>query len=231
MKYLIVAAHPDDEVLGAGGTMFNLSSSGHEVHVAFMASEVEERNARPDDKKLRTDISESLAILGTSSIFYGGFPNIKMNTVPHLHCVQFVESIIEKIAPDFIITHHPNDLNNDHNHTSLAVQAASRLFQRGQVDPLNALLFMEVPSATDWALNTSMNFFSPNIFFHIAKEGLDKKISALDKYSGVMRPFPHPRSSEVITGLAACRGGQSGYEYAEAFELAFGRLSVKFRSL
>lgn len=82
---------------------------------------------------------------------------------------------------------------------------------------------MEVPSATDWALNKSMNKFNPNIFFEVGEEAIDKKIEALSKYKGVMRPYPHPRSYEALKGLAAYRGGQAGMVYAECFESVFRR--------
>lgn len=83
---------------------------------------------------------------------------------------------------------------------------------------------MEVPSATDWALNNASNDFRPNTYFGVGKEAVEKKIEALSQYRGVMRPYPHPRSNEVLLGLAAYRGGQSGCEYAEAFESVIRRI-------
>ena len=80
---------------------------------------------------------------------------------------------------------------------------------------------MEVPSSTEWSMNTSQNPFVPNLFVEIGKEGLEKKLEALSAYVGVMRPYPHPRSVEALTGLAACRGAQAGIDYAEAFQSVF----------
>lgn len=83
---------------------------------------------------------------------------------------------------------------------------------------------MEVPSATEWALNTAMNIFRPDTFVEVGKESVIKKIEALSQYRNVMRPYPHPRSEEGIMGLAAYRGGQSGCDYAEAFQTAMRRI-------
>lgn len=224
MAYLIVAAHPDDEVLGAGATMYKLAQRGEEVNVCIMCGQAMARAHRPTDNELAEDTSSSMSILGVKRVFLGNFPNIQFNSVPHLELVQFIEKAIVECGADVLITHHPADLNNDHLHTSLACQAAARLFQRrSDVKPLRELLFMEVPSATEWGLNTAMGKFEPDTFFEVGKEAVDKKIEALSQYRGVMRDYPHPRSREALEGLAAFRGGQSGCRYAESFECAFRR--------
>ncbi len=224
MAYLIVAAHPDDEVLGAGATMYKLAQRGEEVNVCILCGQAMARAHRPTDNELAEDTTSSMSILGVKRLFLGNFPNIQFNSVPHLELVQFIEKAIVECGADVLITHHPADLNNDHLHTSLACQAAARLFQRrSDVKPLRELLFMEVPSATEWGLNTAMGKFEPDTFFEVGKEAVDKKIEALSKYRGVMRDYPHPRSREALEGLAAFRGGQSGCRYAESFECAFRR--------
>jgi LmbE family N-acetylglucosaminyl deacetylase len=148
-----------------------------------------------------------------------------MNTVPHLHLVQFIESAIKDSNPDIVITHHPSDTNNDHLQTSLACQEAIRLFQRRpDVKPIAEFWYMEVPSCTEWALNTGLNRFQPNLFIEVGLDGVEAKIKALSMYRGVMRPYPHPRSAEAIKGFAAYRGCQSGCSYAEAYEVALRRI-------
>ncbi len=225
MNYLIVVAHPDDEVLGAGATMYKLSQAGHSINVCIMSGEVNARNSRPNLDELSLDLDDSMNVLGVNRVFKGNFPNIELNTVSHLKLVQFIENAIIETNAEVVFTHHPADLNNDHLHTSLACQAAVRLFQRrNDIAPLKELLFMEVPSATEWGLNESMQKFNPNTFVEVGEDGIDKKIEALSMYRGVMREFPHPRSNEVIKGLAANRGGQSGTVYAEAFQSVFRRL-------
>lgn len=224
MSYLIVVAHPDDEVLGAGATMYRLAQEGHSVNVCILSGEVNARNFRPTTYELNEDVNNSMSILGVESVITGNFPNIEFNNTGHLKLVQFIESAILETNADVVFTHHPADLNNDHLHTSMACQAAVRLFQRrNDVVPLKELLFMEVPSSTEWGLNKAMNQFSPNTFIEVGEVGVDKKIEALTQYRGVMRNYPHPRSMEAIKGLAAYRGGQSGMIYAEAFESVFRR--------
>jgi len=156
--------------------------------------------------------------------YHADFPNIKMNTVPHLELVQFIEKCIEDFGAEAIITHHPSDTNDDHRVTNHAVQAACRLFQRRENIPaLRRLMYMEVLSSTEWSLDSSASRFAPNYFVEIGREGLDIKLQALAEYKGVMRPYPHPRSSEAIEGLAAYRGAQLGCNYAEAFECVLWR--------
>ena len=220
MKYLLVVAHPDDEVLGAGASMFRWSREGHQIDVAIMCTEAKARAYRPEDKELDEDLNASSDFLGIHRKFEATFPNIEMNTVPHLKLVQFIESAIRESEPDIIITHHPADTNNDHLQTSMACQEAVRLFQRRpEVKRVRELWYMEVPSCTEWKINSAMVSFNPNCYVEVGKEGVDAKVKALSMYRGVMRPYPHPRSSEYITGLAAMRGGQWGQKYSEAFEV------------
>ena len=220
MKYLVVVAHPDDEVLGAGATINKLIKQGNEVAVAIMSGHAAAR--ANISETLSDDEANAMAIMGVEKVFHADFPNIKMNTVPHLELVQFIEKCIEDWQAEAIITHHPSDTNIDHQETGKAVNAACRLFQRTDGVPvLKELMYMEVPSSTEWNLNTSENYFKPNYFIEIGEEGLRVKIEALSAYKGVMRPFPHPRSEKGIEGLAAYRGVQSGRNYAEAFECVF----------
>lgn len=220
MKYLLVVAHPDDEVLGAGASMFRWSREGHQIDVAIMCTEAKARAFRPEDKELDEDLNASSDFLGIHRKFEATFPNIEMNTVPHLKLVQFIESAIRESEPDIIITHHPADTNNDHLQTSMACQEAVRLFQRRpEVKRVRELWYMEVPSCTEWKINNAMVSFNPNCYVEVGKEGVDAKVKALSMYRGVMRPYPHPRSAEFIEGLAAYRGGQWGLMYAEAFEV------------
>lgn len=220
MNYLFVVAHPDDESDAAGGTIHKLIQEGHNVAVAIMVSQAAAR--RDLSETLSADEEEALGILGVKKVYHADFPNIKMNTVPHLELVQFIESCIDDWKVDAIVTHHPTDTNNDHVMTSYAAQAACRLFQRRPGIPqLKLFMYMETPSATEWSLDSSTKRFIPNYYVEIGKEGLETKIKALQAYKGVMRPYPHPRSNEAYEGLAAYRGCQAGLKYAEAFEIVY----------
>lgn len=222
MKILIVVAHPDDEVLGAGATIAKLVREGHEVAVATMANHAAAR--ANISATLADDQARAHAILGVEKDYAADFPNIQMNTVPHLHLVQFIEKCIEDFGAECIFTHYPADTNIDHAMTSQAASAAARLFQRKPGVPrLKKFAYMEVPSSTEWSFDTSVRPFTPNTFVEIGSEGVELKLKALAAYSGVMRPYPHPRSPESIRGLASVRGSQSGCEYAEAFETVFQR--------
>lgn len=222
MNYLVVVAHPDDEVLGAGATIHKLIKLGHKVAIATMANHAAARANISDT--LVADQSKAFKLMGVTKTYAADFPNIKMNTVAHLDLVKFIESCIEDFQAEAIITHHPSDTNNDHVQTSYAVQAASRLFQRKEnVPALKELLYMEVPSSTEWSFDSSSNRFTPNYFVEIGKDGVELKLKALNAYKGVMREYPHPRSNEAIEGLAAYRGVQAGCNYAEAFECVFKR--------
>lgn len=222
MNYLVVVAHPDDEVLGAGATIKKLVSQKNRVAICVMSGKAAARANISDT--LQLDMETALKRLGVEKKYQADFPNIKMNTVAHLDLVQFIESCIEDFGADAIITHHPSDTNNDHVVTSQAVQAACRLFQRRpNIPSLKLLMYMEVLSSTEWALCSSANRFTPNVFVEVGKRGIEEKLDTLRFYKGVMRDYPHPRSSEAIMGLAAYRGVQSGCDYAEAFECVFRR--------
>lgn len=220
MIYLSITAHPDDEILGFGGSTAVLTKGGHQVHNLILSGDVEARRYRPDSNVLAANIQRAQQIVGAESPILGPFPNIQFNTVSHIELVQFIEKVIEDIQPDVVITHHPYDLNNDHYHTSKACQAAVRLFQRKPVKPLKAFYFMEVPSSTDWAFPVDGQQFRPDTFIEIGEEGLRRKIKALYAYEGVMRPYPHPRSDEAIRALAVLRGSQVGRNLCEGFQTA-----------
>ena len=223
MNYLFVVAHPDDEILGAGATLRQLAVQGHHVAVAVMCANAA---ARKDlSPPLSEDEAKAMSLVGVERTFSADFPNIKMNTIPHLDLVQFIEKAIAGWQADAIVTHHPSDVNIDHQETSRAATAAARLFQRTTgVPALRFFAYMEVPSCTEWSLVLPSNRFQPNWFVEIGAAGVDLKIRALSAYAGVMRPYPHPRSPEALRGLAAYRGAQAGCDYAEAFETVFARL-------
>lgn len=220
MNYLFVVAHPDDESNAAGGTIYRLVQEGHRVAVAIMVSKAAARMNL--SSTLASDEEKAMAILGVERVYHADFPNIKMNTVPHLDLVQFIEACIDDFQAEAIVTHYPIDVNSDHVMTSEAAQAACRLFQRRETSyKLKLFMYMETPSSTEWSLDSSSNRFSPNCFKEIGREGLDAKLRALAEYTGVMRPYPHPRSTEAFEGLAAFRGCQAGVKYAEAFDIVF----------
>lgn len=220
MNVLIVVAHPDDEVLGCGMAGALLAEQGHSVRACFLVGHAEARGGLPQDGGLQADMEKAQAILGFGAPILGSFPNIRLNTVPHLELVQFVEKALLETNADLVFTHHPADVNDDHLHTSRATQAAIRLFQRRPGVRRARLYFAEILSSTDWALPGGPAQFSPDTFID-GTRSIERKLEAMRAYRGVMRDAPHPRSEQVLRALAQYRGGQCGLMQAEAFQSAF----------
>ena len=224
--FLVVVAHPDDETLGFGGTSHMLTANGCRVHSAIVVGDAEARGTRPDTRQLWIDTERAHERLGMEPPIRGHFPNIRLNTVPHLELVQFIEDAIRATKPDVVVTMHPSDINDDHHQVSLACQAAARLPQRQpDVHAISALFFMEVLSSTEWSIAPGSPF-RPGVFFEIGQEGLEAKLAALESYQGVMRTYPHSRSREAVSALATLRGSAAGLHLAECFEVGFLRVSA-----
>lgn len=227
MNVLIVVAHPDDEVLGCGATGAALAADGHGVRACILSGAAGARVGRPGTNELRDDTLRAQAVLGFGEPFLGDFPNLRLNTVPHLELVQFVERAMVDAGATVLFTHHPRDLNDDHGHVARACQAAARLPQRrSDVARVRELCFMETQSSTEWSVPNGSAPFDPDTFFPIPAALVDRKIEALACYRGVMRPPPHPRSAELVRALAALRGSQCGSAHAEAFMTAYRLLDV-----
>jgi len=217
---LVVAAHPDDEVLGCGGTIARLSAEGAEAHVAFLADGESSRGG--DGGKLAVSIRErhaaaakACAILGAASTHFLDFPDNQLDGVTLLSVVQRIEELIAKARPDMVITHHAGDLNVDHRRAHEATVTACRP-QPGQ--GISTMLSFEVPSSTDWQPRGSAAPFVPDWYFNITAF-LERKLAALDAYANEIRHWPHPRSREGVVHLARWRGATIGVEAAEAFML------------
>lgn len=219
MKYLIVAAHPDDEALGAGATMRHLASEGHEVYVCLLSHWSPTR-----DDNLKDGIKKSHAILGVKDSHIGDFGCMRFKDADHHEIVRFIESSIKEFQPDVIITHHPADIHVDHGVTAECCLEAAKLPQRQiiNIPPIRKILFMEVPSSTDWNVNTANGIFVPNTFASVNVNDVYSKLEAIGVYKDVIRKHPHPRSQETIESLARVRGSQCGECFAEAFQLVFG---------
>jgi len=217
-RTLVVVAHPDDEALGCGGTIAKMAAAGHEVHIAFMADGVGARQKSGRSKnsqaaQRRANAQKACSILGAASSSFEPFPDNRMDSVDLLDVVQRIEALVTKYRPRTVLTHHAGDLNIDHRRVHDAVVTACRP-QKGH--PVDALLFFEIPSSTEWQTPGSGPFFAPNYFVDISGV-LDVKQRALAAYKAELRPWPHPRSREGIEALARWRGATIGTEAAEAF--------------
>jgi len=221
---LVVAAHPDDEVLGCGGTMAAHAARGDEVHIAILAQGLTSRGAasQAEFERLHAAAAQAQTILGASTLALFDFPDNRMDTVALLDVVKVVEGLIEQYRPSTVYTHFAADLNIDHRRTHEAVITACRPLPG---HPVERVLCFEVPSSSEWLPASSGQPFVPN-WFNSIELTLDKKLAALAAYAGEMRPFPHPRSLEAVGHLAAWRGASAGFGAAEAFVLARQRIVI-----
>lgn len=213
---LVVAAHPDDEVLGCGGTIAMHNFQGDKIYVVFMTDGVKSRTQFSDEDVInRADASKSVqSILNIENMNFLGFEDNKMDNVPLLQIVKKLEAIINEIQPTIIYTHHYGDLNVDHQLTHNVVMTACRPLPNFIVKEIYGF---EVLSSTDWS-NSQKFSFKPNYFVDISKHIL-KKIGAAKAYNDEMREPPHSRSIKHIEVLAQHRGFSVGVEMAEAFEV------------
>lgn len=216
-KVLVVAAHPDDEVLGCGGTVARHVDEGDVVHILFMADGVTSRRLfnKYDLEKRNKAAYESCEILGTESPQFLGLPDNKMDTVALLDIVQKLEKIIDKTKASVIYTHHDQDLNIDHRITHQAVITACRPQPESNI---NEIYSFEILSSTEWNSPSTKNTFIPNRFVDISKS-IERKIKALNAYEEEMREFPHSRSIETVKLLAKFRGSTVGLRAVESFKV------------
>ena len=215
---LVVAAHPDDEVLGCSGTVARHVSDGDNVHTVFMSDGVTSRSGVDSNEvEARKQSAKNASnILGISeSPRFLGFPDNRMDTIALLDIVQTLEQVINEIDPEVVYTHHLGDLNIDHQITHQAVLTASRPMPGNTIE---AVLNFEVPSSTEWQFSTSNIPFCPNWFIDIS-DHLGTKLQALRCYEGEMREWPHARSYQSVEHLARSRGATIGVDSAEAFTL------------
>jgi LmbE family N-acetylglucosaminyl deacetylase len=219
---LVLAAHPDDEVLGVGGTIAHHTASGDQVHVAIAAEgataryETREARARHAEiDSLRSAARKAAGLLGVKSVRFLGLPDNRCDSVDRLDIVKAIESIVAELRPDTVYVHHCGDVNIDHRILHEATFTACRP-QPGH--PVRRLLSFETPSSTEWTPPHSLPPFLPTVFLDISRHW-PAKLAALGAYEAEVRPPPHPRSADAIEHLARWRGATAGLEMAEAFML------------
>jgi LmbE family N-acetylglucosaminyl deacetylase len=226
-KVLIIAAHPDDEILGCGGTIAKLIKNNCKVDVLFLSEGVSARAKLGETRKWDDEIlaREAMAMaaakyLGFSVIGFMRNPNLRMDLLSILDITKSVQNILIENKPDIIFTHHYGDLNTDHQICFNAVITACR---PSGIDFIESIFSFEVPSSTEWSSSVNLPSFRPNYFVNIDSE-IESKLGALNYYDFEMRKFPHPRSKENIKALSQIRGSEIGFEFAEAFMLIRGGL-------
>ncbi len=222
MKVLIVAAHPDDEVLGCGATIPKIArKTDNEVYTLILGDGITSRYS--EDELDTTEVKEQVERINNCALEAGKILGVRetktyrnlccrFDTVPLLNIIKIIEREIERIQPQVIYTHWPHDVNIDHKKVYDAVLSATRPLPHSCV---KTIFSFEVLSSTDWVFRSQ---FSPNVYENV-EETLETKIRALQIYESEIREFPHPRSVEAIKTLARKRGTEVGINSAEAFEL------------
>jgi LmbE family N-acetylglucosaminyl deacetylase len=214
-KVLVVAAHPDDEVLGCGGTIARHSSDGDEVYVIYMTNGVEARGENTQAVIERAEAAEkSCKNLGVKSYEFFDFPDNQMDTVALLKIIQAIEGVIKRFRPEVIYTHHVGDLNIDHQLTHRAVMTACRPVPEFCVREIYAF---EVASASEWQ-TPGVDTFIPNVFIDISRY-LEKKNKSLHAYSMELKDWPHARSLKALETKDSTTGSVVGQGHTEAFML------------
>ena len=221
-RILAVVAHPDDEVLGVGGTLARYASAQIPVNVIILGEGATSRdtgvggNVHRSSVPLLVDAAKKAAnILGYLPPHHAHLPDNKLDTLPLLDIIRHIEPIIDKFKPTRVYTHHGGDLNIDHRITHEAVVTACRPIPKSIIRGLYAF---ETLSSTEWRPALTAIPFSPNRFVDVTPQ-LDQKIRALNCYAEEIAPFPHARSIQAVTALAHLRGASVGLEAAEAFSV------------
>jgi N-acetylglucosamine malate deacetylase 1 len=221
MTILVIAAHPDDEVLGCGASIAKWTAVGKEVHILIMAEGITSRSVTRDvDKSKELSILGKAAqqagtILGATSIKLLDFPDNRMDSLDRLDVVKAIEDEIDRLQPHTVATHHCGDVNIDHRIIHEAVVTACRPHPGHSV---RRMLAFEIASSTEWQPPGSNVSFQPNWFEDVSAT-LTNKLEALNVYQSEMREWPHARSLKNIEHMARCRGSSVGCDAAEAFIL------------
>ena len=214
-KILIIAAHPDDEILGCGGTISKLKNENN-INIIFMTNGVSSRgkNKLKEIEKRKNSCLKLFKYLSIPKPIFFNFPDNQMDKIPLLKIVKKVEKQIRSIKPDIIFTHYSHCLNIDHKKTFEAVMTACRPINKLTV---KKILSFEIPSSTEWALYDGKQF-QPNFFIDVSKN-IEEKIKLIKFYKNEIRDYPHSRSLKAIKSLASIRGVSCGVKFAEGFYL------------
>ena len=223
-RVMVVVAHPDDEVLGLGGTINRLIETYSIVtHLVILGEGITSRSNTRDVaiwneelKEHKSNIQIAQSIIGYHSASIYDYPDNRFDTVPLLDLVKTVEAEKKRFSPDLIFTHHGGDLNIDHQKTFEAVMTACRPMKEESV---KTILCFETMSGTEWRASSDPRHFIPNMYISFKEKHLQKKIQAMESYKYESRQFPHPRSPEAIKNRAKMWGIAVGKEFAEPFTL------------
>jgi LmbE family N-acetylglucosaminyl deacetylase len=214
---LIVAAHPDDEVLGCFATVAKMINQGYSAYTLILSGGKTSRGSvtNKELELLQQEMFEANRFIGIKRVFTKDFPDNAFDTVSLLEIVKEIEDIKNQTKPEIIFTHHIGDMNIDHQIVHKAVLTATRPMKD---ETVKTIYSMEVPSSTEWNCFSKDTAFIPNVFFDVT-ETIELKVKALEKYQSELRLYPHPRSLHHIKELAKVNGTKVGLNYSENFIL------------
>lgn len=209
---LAIGAHPDDEVLGVGGTLAKHAAANHDVHVLIVT---EGTTAQYDDESViaakREAACRCARKLGVTDVRFGELPDMRLDSVDHIQVNEIIEEAVADLNPDVVYTHSAQEVNKDH----IAVHESTLVATRPPTN-VSRVYAYEAPSSTEWTVGEHR--FAPSVYVDITDQ-LDKKVAAFQEYETEVREPPHPRSPSRIRSLAKHRGSAAGFDAAEAYEL------------
>jgi len=214
-KILFIVAHPDDEVLGCGGTILKHIAQGNEVSILILGEGETSREVGSNVQKRQNQAQLVAELLGVEKLFLEQLPDNKFDSLALLEVIKIIEKYVLKIKPEIIYTHFANDLNIDHRVTFKAVLTACRPQPNFFV---KRIFSFEVLSSTEWQAKNFGKVFRPTVYENVT-DFIEKKLKVMQTYEKEIREYPHPRSLKGIKVQAQYRGIESGYKFAEAFQL------------
>jgi LmbE family N-acetylglucosaminyl deacetylase len=215
IRTLIIAPHPDDEILGCGGTLLRRKNEGAQLGWLIATGISEQAGWDPERVRQRdTEIAEVSGLIGFDHVFNLRLPTTRLDELPMQELVAQFSAVFKAFQPEEVLVPHSSDVHTDHRVVFDVATACTKWFRYPSV---RRVLAYETLSETDFALPGGPAF-QPNFFVDISQY-LERKLAAMSIYKSELGEFPFPRSIESLRALAAVRGAASGFRAAEAFQL------------
>lgn len=214
-KVLVIAPHPDDEVLGCAGTIAKHVLNGNKIYVCIVTETYPPDWPTDDLMRRKEEVLKADKLLGVRKTYFLGFPTVRLDTVPQKELNEKLTKVINQVKPELVYIPHRGDINQDHR---LVFDAAMVAVRPKPGSLVRRVLSYEILSETEWGAPFRDNVFIPNVYVDIS-ETLETKLKAMSEYKSELKEYPHPRSLEAISALAKVRGSSIGVRAAEAFML------------
>ncbi len=212
-QVVVIGAHPDDELLGAGATIARHARAGDDVHAVIVADGAGSRYPAEAAATLEKQARRAAEVVGLASLRLLALPDQRLDTVPLIELTQQLEAILDDIGPGVVYTHFPEDVNDDHRIVARCAWVACRPYRRQR---LGMFAVFETPSSTEWAWPLPGTPLQPSLFVDVT-DTIDVKVAAMECYETELRDYPHPRSSRALRERAAYWGSHIGRPAAEPF--------------